>query len=137
MILQPLGMIGAPSPWLNGEQEVVERVRLVLETRPGRLPWRPEFGCDLDGFVGQPATSARMREVQWCIEQAITRWVPDIQVQRCEVRISAVDGLGVPHPTTPRAESALLSLGAQATLEVSLDLRTSTGTLNLHASLTP
>ena len=39
---------------------LADRVRLILETRPLRVPWRPELGCDLDVIVGKPLTAERL-----------------------------------------------------------------------------
>lgn len=139
MILRPSGRFGAPQPWSEGEDEVVERVRLVLETRPGRLPWRPEFGCNLDEFVGQPATAARLREIQWRVEAALCRWIPGLRVERCEVRVAPAEPMhgGLGAAGAPLAEASLLSLGSQADLELQLDLLTPEGPVSLQASLAP
>jgi phage baseplate assembly protein W len=139
MMLRPSALLGAPRPWVSGEEELVERVRITLETRPGQLPWRPEFGCDLEGFTGQPATTGRLREVQWRIEQALARWLPEVTVDRCVVRVVPT---AAPEPSRATsgallAETALLGLGTQADLEVLLDLSGPDGPVALHAQLTP
>jgi phage baseplate assembly protein W len=54
----PLGPAAA-----TRQDDVPTRVRMVLGTRPGQLPWRPTFGCDLDRFVGQPVTTSRLEEM--------------------------------------------------------------------------
>lgn len=139
VILRPSARLGAPQPWTEGEDEVVERVRLVLETRPGRLPWRPEFGCNLDEFVGQPATAARLREIQWRVEAALCRWIPGLRVDRCEVRVAPSEPMssGAVAGAVPLAEASLLSLGSQADLELQLDLLTAEGSVSLQATLAP
>ena len=137
MMLRPNLTIGAARPWVHGDEELLERVRLVLETRPGQLPWRPEFGCDLESLVGQPATSGRLTEVRWRVERALARWLPDVNVERCVVRAIPHDSPGLVAATTPVAESALLGLGTQADLEVSLELTGPQGALTVQAQLTP
>lgn len=115
------------------------RVSRILETRPGTLPWEPEFGCDLDDLIGAPATTLRLAEVRWRIQAALARWLPELQVQRCEVRARRTDAQ--PAPTggrdVPIAEAALLSLGSQAAVEVDLELETPLGPLALQAYVTP
>lgn len=139
MILRPSARFGVPQPWAEGEQAVIERVRLVLETRPGRLPWRPEFGCNLDDFVGQPATAGRLREIQWRVEAALCRWIPGLRVERCEVRVNPSEPMlgGDASGGAPLAEAVMLSLGSQADLELQLDLLTPEGPVSLQASLAP
>ena len=136
-ILSPALPFGARDPWLRGDVAWAERVRIVLETRPGTLPWRPDFGCDLGKLVGQPATPARVGEVRWKIEQAVRRWVPSVRVARCRVELVPLDdGDAVKSgPKLPLAEVALLCLGTQVALEVSLDLETPQGPLSLQAHL--
>lgn len=127
--------VGARDPWLRGDAAWAEQVAMVLETRPGTLPWRPEFGCDLSSLVGQPATAARLGEAKWKIEAAVRRWVPPLKVARCVVSVVRLEraGDGGFPPAVPLAEAALLSLGAQAALEVALDLETPDGPLSLQA----
>lgn len=135
-ILNPALPLRAAEPWLGGDAAVAERVRMVLETQPGTLPWRPDFGCDLGGLVGQPATRARLGEVRWRVEQALRRWIPEVRVARCHVDAVSLragnTGFG---PGVPLAEGALLALGTQVALDVSVDLETPQGPLLLTAQL--
>lgn len=138
VILRPDAPLRAARPWLSAEEELIQRVRLVLETRPGQLPWRPDFGCDLEPLVGQPATSGHLRELQWRVEQALARWLPELTVERCVVRVVPQDlGAEGPLPGTPTAEGAVLGLGTQADVSLQLDLSGPEGALSLHAQLTP
>lgn len=138
-ILRPALPIGARDPFLREDAAWAERVRIVLETRPGTLPWRPDFGCDLAGLLGQPASPARLGEVRWKIEQAVRRWVPSVRVARCRVTaIPLHEGAdSVRSGSAPLAELALLCLGTQVVLEVSLDVETPQGPLALSAQLAP
>ena len=36
---------GFQRPLLPGEK-IAQKIRLILETKPGSIPWRPKFGCD-------------------------------------------------------------------------------------------
>jgi phage baseplate assembly protein W len=129
--------IGPHDPWLRGADAFVEAVRMVLETRPGTLPWRPEYGCDLSSLVGQPASSERLNQARFRIEQALRTWVPGADVARCEVLVAtdphagaAMDAAGL-----PVAERALARGGVMATLEVRLDIITPYGLLPVQALL--
>jgi hypothetical protein len=136
-ILHPAVPLGAARPRQQGLDALESRLRLVLETRPGRLPWRPDFGCDLVNLQGEPATPANLSRAAFVVEVALQRWLPDVKVQRCEVR---ADPLPSPHgrdPSTPAGEGALLSLGVHAELRVELDLFTALGPLHVSAAVTP
>lgn len=135
MILHPALSMGAPA--LHGDAELGARVRMVLETRPGTLPWRPEFGCDLADLVGKPATSAKIGEVRWKIEQAVRRWVPSVRVARCRVAVVPLREDGADFARAPLAERAVMALGTRALLEVSLELETTFGPMALHAQIAP
>lgn len=134
-IMDPALTLGARQPYVRGERAFAERIRMILETRPGTLPWRPDFGCDLDDLIGQPATVQRIGEARWRVEHALRRWLPEVKVNSCQVQLSRAEGGGedVRRRDVPMAESALLALGMQATLEVLLDVETPAGPLSLQA----
>ena len=115
------------------------RVEALLSTRPGTLPWEPEFGCDLDDLVGAPATSQRLHDARWRVQQAIARWLPDFRVSRCEVvAVSQEDGrLGSSPRHVPLAEAALMGLGVRVALEIDLDVETPAGPITVQAFVQP
>ncbi len=114
--------LGAGQALCPARATLGERVRLVLETRPGDLPWRPDFGCDLGGLVGQPATAARLQDLRWRVEAALRRWIPDARVQVCRVRLLRDEPQGSAEAIS-QAESALLRLGPQCAVELELQLQ--------------
>ena len=124
---------------LDPTSALVNRVRMVLETRPGRLPWRPDFGCDLASLAGQPASPATLQLARARVEAALGAWLPDVTVRRCLVSTRTELGLGAGRagPEVPTAERALLRIGASAWLEVELELEADLGPINLRASLRP
>lgn len=112
--------LGGAQPLLSGTEGLEARLRLLLGTRPGDLPWRPEFGCDLRGMIGQPATEARLAEARWRIEAAIRRWIPGIRVQTCRIRITPEGEIARDPRGLSVAECALLRLGVQAAIELEI-----------------
>ena len=138
-MLHPALFLGERRPYLSAEEALATRIRMVLETRPGKVPWQADFGCDLASLVGKPATAQRLNEARWRIEESIRRWVPEAEVLRCHVRISTdATPMGRRRPReVPLAESALMSLGKQAVLEVELDVKTDLGPVAVQAVLEP
>ena len=116
------------------------RVQLVLETRPSQLPWNPEFGCDLSHLLGKAATPQRVNEAQFRVEGAVRRWLPEMTLNDCRVNTRSFDVSTVQshrEGSIPVAESALVSLGTQAKLEVELDIETEAGEMSLEAEVEP
>ena len=139
LFFDPSLPLGRRSPYLDSEQALASRIRTVLETRPGRIPWRPTFGCDLSGLVGQPATVQRLNEARWRVEEALRRWIPEANVIRCQVRVVNYTDPGTlrGYHHVPLAESALLSLGIEAGLEVLIDVETPAGAIAVQAMVEP
>ncbi|HND30820.1 MAG TPA: hypothetical protein PKY30_02200 [Myxococcota bacterium] len=118
-------------------EELVARVRLVLETPPGHMPWLPELGCALDRLAGEPMTESAVERASELVTSAIGRWVPEVQVMRCDVRLRmdhVVPG-GSRDQNLPIAEASLLPFSAQGTLDIELELRGPDGPLVLDLNL--
>lgn len=62
------------------EQDIEEAIKIILLTRKGERPMRPEFGSDLHTLVFDPndATSAGM--AKRFVMEALARWEPRIEV---------------------------------------------------------
>jgi phage baseplate assembly protein W len=139
MIFHPSVPIGIPSPWMGEEDSMATRVRMVLETPKGHIPWRPEFGCDLDGLVGEAATSRLLTQAQARIEAALERWLPELTIDA--VRVFAVPSSDhrntMGHREVPIAEAALLTVGVQASLHVELELTGPDGPAVVSTTLDP
>ncbi len=127
--LKPALLLGVPAgaesvSFASAEERAASRIRAILETRPGQMPWRPDFGCALDDLVGKPATPGNIDAAKSAIRHSITKWAPDLMIRRLDVRAVPVEGLSgnLRLPTVPLGETALLSLGAQARMEVRLEV---------------
>ena len=114
---------------------LAQRIRMVLETQPGDVPFAKTFGCDLDGLLGTSASKARLDEARMRIRGAIDRWVPEATVLACEVRM--VDRMAATqHASTPIAESMMAGPAMPASLEVRVVVDTPMGPLHVEAQLT-
>ena len=138
-ILHPSLALGAHRPYLTTQEALVTRIQLVLETRPGQIPWDPEFGCDLTSLLGHAATPQRVSEARFRVESAVRKWLPGMELKDC--RVNAVTNLGTVgahrERQIPVAESALVSLGTEARLEVELDIETEAGMMSVEAAVGP
>ena len=138
-ILHPSLALGAHKPFLPHAETVVTRLQILLETRPGQLPWNREFGCDLTSMLGRAASPQRVSEARFKIESSVRRFLPGIDMKAC--RVKAVTGLGsvATHRERqiPIAESALVALGTEARLEVELDIVTDAGMMSVEAAVEP
>lgn len=100
-------------PRMSPEEALAARVRLVLESAPGLMPWRPGFGCDLSDALGAPVTPERTASLGRRIQTALQKQVPGVLVRRCTAAM----------------------VGAR--LSVDLELQTAEGPLTLAALLSP
>jgi len=117
--------LGTRQRRLSPDALLADRIRMVLETRPGQLPYRPEFGCALDDVVGQMASSEAVAQAEAAVSEALERWLPEVEVSAVTVRVvptGATQG-ELRFPEIPIAERALLALGTQADLEVGVEIR--------------
>lgn len=65
---------------VHQEQDVEEAVKMILMTRPGERPMRPEFGCRIHELVFDPSGYATAGLARRYVQEALMRWEPRIQV---------------------------------------------------------
>lgn len=53
---------------------------MILMTRPGERPMRPEFGCRIHELVFDPNDAATSGLARRYVQEALMRWEPRIQV---------------------------------------------------------
>lgn len=70
---------------VQGLDDVEQCIRIVVTTPLGSDPLRPDFGCDIFGFLDRPLTTFRAHAVR-AITDALRRWEP-----RCIVTSVLVD----------------------------------------------
>lgn len=69
---------------VHEEQDVEEAIRIILMTRKGERPMRPEFGCEIHDLVfapNEPGTSGLARRY---VMEALQMWEPRIDVLEVE-----------------------------------------------------
>lgn len=111
---------------------LADRVRLVLETRPGQVPWRPELGCDLEPLLGKTLTPERLSDARWRIQAALEDFLPGVSVSRIDIHVRSDLGADMSNRRLPVAEASLVPYGAHGALEIDLELQTRTGPVRLH-----
>jgi phage baseplate assembly protein W len=69
----------------DGEGNVREAIRIVLQTEPDERLQRPTFGAGLGRLLFEPNTVAVRRQVAEKIRRALASWEPRIAVQAVDV----------------------------------------------------
>ncbi|MFC0602572.1 GPW/gp25 family protein [Streptomyces palmae] len=64
----------------TGHDEVAQAIRLVLATRPGERPMRPEFGCAIHELVFDPLDAGTVSRADQAVREALERWEPRIDL---------------------------------------------------------
>ena len=123
-ILHPSLTLGARQPMLSKRESTLARLDMVLHSRVGDIPWRPGFGCDVSGLIGEPATPSRIQQTTALVERTIQEWLPDVTVNDCSVQLVHSGGVANTHREAgiPVAESALVAMGTESSLELKIDL---------------
>lgn len=65
---------------VHQEQDVEEAIRIVLMTRVGERPMRPEFGSRLHTLVFDPNDASTAGLARRYVMEALGRWEPRIEV---------------------------------------------------------
>lgn len=73
---------------VSGERDIEEAIKIVLLTRKGERPMRPEFGSDLDSLVFASNDAATAGLAERYIAEALARWEPRIDVMSIDARPS-------------------------------------------------
>lgn len=67
--------------WSEGESNVRESIRIILQTSPGERIMRPSFGCGLRELLFEPNTVSTRRILEDRVRVALQRWEPRIRLQ--------------------------------------------------------
>jgi phage baseplate assembly protein W len=73
----------------GGDEEIAEKMRLILGTSPGERPMRPDFGCPIFEHVFSPADPATLGRIAFEVRAALTTWEPRVEITDVDVRPDA------------------------------------------------
>jgi phage baseplate assembly protein W len=93
----------------EGEDNIREAIRIVLQTEQRERLRLPQFGAGLGRFLFEPNTTTTRRQLQDRIEKSLAAWEPRIVVQSVDV---AED------PRDPEAATATITYRLVATQAV-------------------
>jgi phage baseplate assembly protein W len=93
----------------EGEDNIRESIRIVLQTEQRERLRLPRFGAGLERFLFEPNTTTTRRRLQDRIEKSLAAWEPRIVVQSVDV---AED------PRDPEAATATITYRLVATQAV-------------------
>jgi phage baseplate assembly protein W len=74
---------------VHQEQDIDEAIRIILMTRKGERPMRPEFGSDLHEIVFAPNDASTAGLARRYVFEALARWEPRIEVQEVTAEFDA------------------------------------------------
>lgn len=63
---------------LTEQEEIAQSVRMILTTRQGERPCRPEFGTNLDRFVFESMDTTTCNLIRQEVIASLQRWEPRI-----------------------------------------------------------
>jgi uncharacterized protein len=71
--------------WSEGDPNVRESIRIILETERGERLRLRDFGAGLNAVLFEPNTTTTRRRIQDRIERALAAWEPRVRVESVEV----------------------------------------------------
>jgi uncharacterized protein len=80
--------------WSEGETNIRESIRIILETEPGERINLPGFGAGLRKLLFEPNTVATRFEIQDQVAKALAAWEPRISVTDISVEEDPSDSQG-------------------------------------------
>ena len=98
---------GLPGRDLAPSDLLAQQLQIVLNTLPGTMPWRPDFGCDLTSLVGQPATADNLQTARLRVEEALRGAIPDAQVEKVANRVGVLGSVQTMNDVTSGCALAL------------------------------
>lgn len=85
---------GGGLTYIEGDENVVQSVRLLLETIAGERVMRPDLGTRAMEFIFESDADQNLHELETSVREAIVRYEPRVTVDRVEARrIEGRDGV--------------------------------------------
>ncbi len=69
----------------QGQMEIEQSIRIILETIPGERVMRPEFGCRAWELMFAPRNAATEAQLIEFVQEALRMWEPRIVVTAVEI----------------------------------------------------
>jgi uncharacterized protein len=80
---------------VKDEVDIDQAIGLIIDTRPGERPMRPEFGCGVHDNVFENVDAHTTGRIEVAIRQALDRWEPRIEVESIGFDLADLESLGV------------------------------------------
>jgi phage baseplate assembly protein W len=74
------------------EEKVHQSIMTILSTAKGERVMRPEFGCDLHGYVFAAIDTTTITLIKSAVREALVRWEPRIDVNDVSVKMDPDQG---------------------------------------------
>jgi len=68
------------------EEDIQEAIQIILGTARGERIMRPDFGCGIHDLVFAPNNASTAGLARFCVEEALVRWEPRIDIESIEVQ---------------------------------------------------
>lgn len=72
---------------VSEDREIAEAIRLIIGTRYGERPMRPDFGCGIHRYIFDPPDSTTAGRIAYDVETSLRRWEPRIEVEEVTVSV--------------------------------------------------
>ena len=95
-----------------GMAAVRQAIRIRLVTRPGELPWAPDFGCGVLDYLGETGTASKLAELRGRIRDQLLQDPRLSSISDVEATDSVINGARV-LKISIRAQAAGLDVGAE------------------------
>ena len=95
-----------------GMAAVRQAIRIRLVTRPGELPWAPDFGCGVLDYLGETGTASKLAELRGRIRDQLLQDPRLSSISAVEANDSVINGVRV-LKISIRAQAAGLDVGAE------------------------
>jgi phage baseplate assembly protein W len=71
----------------SNETDIDQAIGLIIDTRPGERPMRPEFGCGVHDSVFERVDAQTTGKIEVEIRSALDRWEPRVEVEAIDFNL--------------------------------------------------
>lgn len=72
----------------EGETDIEQAIRLILQTAPGERVMRPDFGCGIHEYAFAAVDTTTLTLIEDDVREALERWEPRIEVLTVDSALS-------------------------------------------------